>query len=118
MSFTQLLVRLAYRLQASERHGRLKGFFRKLLTDPRSHRRALFDIFMIVLVLASVMLLIYEVRHPLGPWADLFETFVVTVFISEYLLRMWLYSDSHKILIEHWERAELMGLPFNGGAAL
>ena len=118
MSFAQLLVRLAYRLQASERHGRLKGFFRKLLTDPRSHRRALFDIAMIVLVLASVMLLIYEVRHPLGPWADLFETFVVTVFISEYLLRMWLYSDSHKILIEHWERAELMGLPFNGGAAL
>jgi voltage-gated potassium channel len=118
MSLAQLLVRLAYRLQASERHGRLKGFFHKLLTDPRSHRRALFDICMIALVLASVMLLIYEVRRPLGAWSDLFEAFVVAVFVSEYLLRMWLYSDSHKILIDHWERAELTGLPFNTGTAL
>jgi len=118
MSIGQLLVRLAYRLQASDRHGRLKGFFRKLLTDPRSHRRALFDAFMLVLVLSSVMLLIYGVRHPLGPWAGLFEALMVRVFVSEYLLRMWLYNDSHTILIEHWERTELMGLPFNTGAAL
>jgi voltage-gated potassium channel len=60
------------------RYARLKGFFHKLLTDPRSRRRLLFDSFMIVLVLASVMLLIYEVRHPLGAWADTFEAFVVS----------------------------------------
>ncbi|OYY94008.1 MAG: potassium channel protein [Hydrogenophilales bacterium 28-61-23] len=118
MSLAQLLVRLAYRLQASSRYAQLKGFFHKLLTDPRSHRRKLFDSFMIALVLVSVMLLIYEVRHPLGPWADVFEVFVVTVFVSEYLLRMWLYNDSHKILIEHWEKAELMGLPFHPALAL
>ncbi len=118
MSLAQLLVRLAYRLQASERYGRLKGFFHKLLTDPRSQRRALFDIFMIVLVLASVMVLIYEVRHPLGPWSDVFESLVVGVFVTEYLLRLWLHDDSHTILIEHWERAELMGLPFSVGPAL
>jgi voltage-gated potassium channel len=118
MPLAQLLVRLAYRLQASERHRHLKGFCHRLLTDPRSHRRALYDIFMIVLVLVSVMLLIYEVHHPLRPWADLFEAFVVLVFVVEYLLRMWLYNDSHTILIEHWERAELMGLPFRAGTAL
>jgi voltage-gated potassium channel len=118
MSFAELLVRLAYQLQASERHARLKGFFHKLLLDPRSRRRALFDGFMILLVMSSVMLLIYEVRHPLGAWADVFEIFVVSVFITEYLLRMWLFNDSHKILIEQWERAELMGLPFHASAAL
>ncbi len=113
MPFAQLLVRLAYRQQASTRYARLKGFFHKLLTDPRSHRRMLFDSFMILLVLSSVTLLIYEVRHPLGFWADVFEVFVVTIFVAEYLLRMWLFNDSHKILIEHWEKAELMGLPFH-----
>lgn len=118
MSFPELLVRLAYQLQASEHHARLKGFFHKLLIDPRSRRRALFDGFMILLVMISVMLLIYEVRHPLGAWADVFEIVVVSVFIAEYLLRMWLFNDSHKILIEHWERAELMGLPFRPAAAL
>ena len=118
MPLAQLLVRLAYRLQASARYARIKGFFHTLLTDPRSRRRGWFDGGMIVLVLASVMLLIYEVRHPLGVWADAFEAFVVIVFVGEYLLRMWLFNDSHKILIEHWERAELIGLPFRPAAAL
>lgn len=118
MPLAQLLVRLAYRQQASARYARLKGFFHKLLTDPRSRRRVLFDSFMVVLVLASVMLLIYEVRRPLGPWADTFEAFVVTVFVAEYLLRMWLFNDSHKILIEHWAKAELMGLAFRPGQVL
>jgi len=79
MTLAQLLVRLAHRQQASAAYGRFKGFFHKLLTDPRSHRRLLFDSFMILLVLASVMLLIYEVRHPLGAWADVFEVVVVLV---------------------------------------
>ena len=118
MPIAQLLVNLAYRQQASSRYAGLKEFFRKFLTDPRSHRRVLFDGFMIVLVLVSVMVLIYEVRKPLGPWADVFEVFVVTVFVLEYLLRMWLYNDSHRIVIEHWERAELMGLPFSPGRAM
>jgi voltage-gated potassium channel len=118
MPFAQTLVRLAYRLQASARYAGAKGFFHKFLTDPHSYRRALFDSAMITLVLVSVMLLIYEVRHPLGPWADVFELGVVTVFIIEYLLRMWLYNDSHKVLIEHWEHAELTGLEFRSGAAV
>ena len=117
MSLAQLLVRLAYRIQASARYAQLKGFFHKLLTDPRSQRRKMFDSFMIVLVLVSVMLLIYEVRHPLGLWADVFEIIVVTVFFAEYLLRMWLFNDSHKIIIDHWEKAELMGLPFRPALA-
>lgn len=118
MPLAELMVRLAYRLQASERYARLKGFFQRLLIDPRSQRRVWFDGFMIMLVFSSVMLLIYEVRHPLGAWADMFEIFVVSVFISEYLLRMWLFNDSHKIVIEQWERAELMGHRFSMAAAI
>ena len=95
------LILFAFWLQASVRYAGLKGFFHQLLTDPRSHRRGLYHGAMVVLVLTSVFLLIYEVRHDLGPWADVFEAFVVTVFVTEYLLRMWLYNDSHQILIEH-----------------
>lgn len=118
MTFSETLIRAAYWLQASARYSGLKGFFQRLLTDPRSRRRVIFDGVMIVLVLSSVFLLIYEVRHELGPWADVFEIAVVTVFIIEYLLRMWLYSDSHQILIEHWERAELVGMRFRLAPAL
>jgi voltage-gated potassium channel len=118
MNFSDTLIRAAYWLQASVGYAGLKGFFRRLLVDPRSRRRAMFDGVMIVLVLTSVFLLIYEVRHDLGSWADGFEIFVVTVFVIEYLLRMWLHSDSHTILIEHWERAELVGEPFRPASAL
>jgi len=112
MALSDALIRSAYRLQASARYAGIKGFFRRLLTDPRSHQRAMLDGAMIVLVLISVFLLIYEVRHEMGFWADAFEAFVVTVFVVEYLLRLWLYNDSHAILIEHWERAEVTGGPF------
>jgi voltage-gated potassium channel len=118
MTFSETLIRVAYWLQASARYAGLKGFFHRLLVDPRSRRRAILDGVMIVLVLTSVFLLIYDVRHQPGPWADAFEIFVVTVFIIEYLLRMWLYSDSHRILIEHWERAELVGMRFRLASAL
>ena len=118
MPLSDTLIRSAYWLQASARHAGIKGFFHRLLTDPHSHRRAVFDGVMIVLVLTSVFLLIYDVRHDPGPWADVFEAFVVTVFIIEYLLRMWLYNDSHAILIEHWEHAELVGTRFRLAPAL
>jgi voltage-gated potassium channel len=112
VALSHTLIRSAYRLQTSARYAGIKGFFHRLLTDPRSHRRAVFDGAMIVLVLTSVFLLIYDVRHDPGPWAEAFEAFVVTVFVIEYLLRMWLNNDSHRILIEHWERAELVGVRF------
>ena len=118
MALSDALIRFAYRLQASSRYAGIKRFFRRLLTDPRSHQRAVFDGTMIVLVLTSVFLLIYDVRHELGFWADVFEAFVVAVFIVEYLLRMWLYSDSHAIVIEHWEHAELAGTRFRPAPAL
>lgn len=112
------LVRLAYGLSTSRRYSRTKSFFRRLLADPHSRLGAVFDSVMILVVMASVILLIYEDRHPLGLYGDAFETGVITIFIIEYLLRMWLFSDSHKILIEHYERAELIGEPFRPLSAL
>jgi voltage-gated potassium channel len=118
MTLSDSLIRLAYWAQASAHYTGFKGFFHRLLTDPRSHRRVVYDSIMVVLVLTSVFLLIYEVRHPLGWWADVFEAGVVSVFVTEYLLRMWLYNDSHQILIDHWEHAELVGVRFRPLAAL
>jgi voltage-gated potassium channel len=112
------LIRVAYALSMSRRYRRIKAFFHRILSDPHSRLRALFDSIMIVLVLASVILLIYEDRHPLGAYGDHFESGVITVFIIEYLLRMWLFSDNHRILIEHYERAELVGEPFRPLPAL
>lgn len=112
------LIRLAYRAQASPRYLGIKVLLRRLMEDPRSRWRAAFDTAMIALVLGSVILLIYETRHDLGDFALYFERFVLGVLIAEYLARMWLYSDSHRIIIEQYERADLAGIPFRLGPAL
>jgi voltage-gated potassium channel len=71
-----------------------------------------FDLFMICLVMFSVFLLIYEISNTFEPAALQFEVAVVSIFIIEYLLRFWLYSDIHKIIIEQYERARYLNIPF------
>ncbi len=112
MNPAEQVIRFAYWLDASAPYARFKRFFFDLLLEPRSRRRAWFDIGMIGIVLASVYLLVYQVHHELGAYAEMFETFVLFVLASEYLLRMWLHCACRRILIEHYEHAELVGMRF------
>ena len=108
MSLSHSIVKLAFQLERSERYHKVKGFFYNLLENPQSSIRPYFDSFMILLVLASVFVLIIEVRSDLGVLADLFEWFVVTLFVIEYLLRFWLYNDVHQIILDRHEEAEFL----------
>lgn len=112
------IVRLCYFLDDSPRYRQVKHFFYRLLSDPRSSMRTYFDAAMIVLVIVSVSLLIYQIKQDLGWFGDAFEIFVVTVFIIEYLLRAWVYNDSRAIIIEQFERAEFMHADFRIGPPL
>ena len=42
----------------------------------------------------------------------MFEDFAVFVFIIEYLLRLWIHDSPRKIIIEHYERASFLDIPF------
>ncbi|MEW5770916.1 MAG: NAD-binding protein [Pseudomonadota bacterium] len=112
MSLGSQAIRLAYWLDALPQYAAFKALVYDWLVNPRSRRRVWFDSAMIVLILGSVFLLIYEAHHELGDYAGLFERFVMLALIGEYLARMWLYSASRKILIEHYEHAELIGMRF------
>ncbi len=69
---------------------------------------------MIFLILTSVTILVYEVRHPVPKWMDFYDIYVVTVlFLIEYLLRLWVYSDIHKYMIEEYEQALFLHRPFS-----
>ncbi len=116
--FAATVVKACYALRASVRYRRIKDFFRAVLEDPKSPMRRAFDLSMVVLVLFSVGLLVYEVRNDLGAFGTSFEAFIVTLFVLEYLLRLWIYSDAHEILLEHYERADFLGIPFRFGPPL
>jgi voltage-gated potassium channel len=118
MAFTQRVVKISYDMAASARYVQTKRRLYDLLENPKAPIRPYFDIFMIVLVLSSVWLLIYEVKHDLGLFSDLFEKVAVTIFIIEYLLRFWIFNDSHKVVIQVYERAEFVNEPFRVWPAL
>ena len=111
--FARTLVYFSYLLKTSARYKQIKHFFYNLLENPQSRIKSYFDIFMICLVMLSVFFLVYNVEHTVNDALEIFEQCVVVVFISEYLLRAWLYSDSHLIIIEEYEKAEYLNLKFS-----
>lgn len=90
-----------------------------LLEYPHSRLKFYFDIFMVFLVVISVLSLLYEVKHPdesaVLDWIIQISLFI---FIFEYLMRFWIYSDSHKIIIEQYEYALANNLKFSLAKAL
>ncbi len=105
-----MLVKFAYFLEASPRYKAVKGFFYNLLENDEYPYKKYFDFFMIFVILSSVTLLVMDVKHHVPQWLDDFDLyFVTTVFVTEYLLRMWVYSDVHKIIIEEYEETLFFG---------
>ena len=100
------LVKFAYFLESSEKYQSVKRFFYNLLENDDYPYKKYFDFFMIFVILSSVTLLVMDVKHHVPQWLDDLDLyFVTTVFIIEYLLRMWVYSDIHKIIIDEYEEA-------------
>ncbi|MCU7860068.1 MAG: hypothetical protein KZQ86_09610 [Candidatus Thiodiazotropha sp. (ex Lucinoma kastoroae)] len=61
MSFFHQVIKQCYAIQGSTRYTGLKRAVFNLLENPRAPIRPYFDIFMILLVLTTVWMLIYEV---------------------------------------------------------
>lgn len=61
---------------------------------------------MIFVILSSVTILVVDVKSKVPQWLNEYDLyFVTTVFIVEYLLRMWIHDDIHRIIIEHYEES-------------
>lgn len=108
---TRALVYFAYHLKTWPRYQRCKQFFRNLLENPNSRLKSYFDVLMIALVITSVFLLISEADGKVGA-VEWYEHAIVSLFIIEYLLRLWIYNDNHRIIIEHYEKAQYLGIRF------
>jgi voltage-gated potassium channel len=101
-----LLVSIAYFFESSRKYQSVKGFFRNLLENDQYPYKKYFDLFMITIILTSVTILVIDVRNHIPVWLDEFDLYFITfVFVVEYLLRLWVYSDVHKMLIEEYEES-------------
>ncbi len=108
----KLIIYIAYHLKSSERYNRSKVFFYNLLENPGSRIKRHFDLFMIGLIVLSIIFLLYHIEHEASAMGGYFEQIILLIFIGEYLLRGWIYSDPYKIIINEYEKALYLNLNF------
>ena len=108
------VIKTAYFIKGCSRYQNVKNFFYNLLENDQYRYKKYFDIFMILIILSSVTILVIDVREHIPQWLDDYDLYFVTaVFVIEYLLRMWVYSDVHKIIIEEYEEARFLDKPLS-----
>ncbi|MDD4913759.1 MAG: NAD-binding protein [Methylococcales bacterium] len=110
---SKLIVYAAYYLKSSDAYNKSKKAVFDLLENQRSPWKSYFDMFMIGLIVLSIVFLIYDVQHDTGAVGDYFEHTVLVVFVCEYLLRLWIYSDTHIIILQEHERAQYLNIRFS-----
>jgi voltage-gated potassium channel len=113
-----LIVDWALRLQRSRRYKTFKDHVRDLLHNGENRYKKYLDMTIIFLIVSSVFILIYEVKHPVPHWLDTYDIYVVSaVFLIEYLLRLWVSSDWSAELVAEYEEATFVGRDFRVGRA-
>ena len=102
---SKLITKLAFFLHGSKLYNRFKTIATNFLLNPDYNYKKYFDIFMILLIVSSVAILVYEVKNPVPDWVDFFDIYVVTsIFTMEYLARVWVHNSwSKQVVKEHGE---------------
>jgi len=101
----RLLIKFAFFLHGSKFYNFIKTTATNFLLNSDYNYKKYFDIFMILLIVSSVAILVYEVKNPVPAWVDFFDIYVVTtIFTMEYLARVWVHNSwSKEIVKEHGE---------------
>ena len=117
--FARFMVKSAYVLNGSASYKAVKKFFYNLMENNSYRYKKYFDIVMVVLILSSVIILIREVKYESHDFLQFFNDYVISIiFLIEYLLRMWVYNDNSKIIIDRYEHDEFLQREFNPFKAL
>ncbi len=108
------IVSFAYLLESAPRYQRVKRFFNDLLNNDDYPYKKYFDLFMIFVIISSVSILVIDVHEHVSYWLDFYDLYIVTtIFVVEYLLRLWVHSDIHKVIIAHYEESQFFEKPFS-----
>ncbi|MEA1956027.1 MAG: ion transporter [Campylobacterota bacterium] len=109
----RLITDTAYHIHTSPRYASIKRFFFNFLENPNSKNKNIFDSFMIMLILISVFILVKDVKSEVNSSLLFFNNVVIsTIFLIEYLLRLWISSSVCKIIIEQNEHDTMLSREF------
>jgi len=101
----RVFIKFAFFLHGSKVYNTIKESATNFLLNSDYNYKKYFDVFMILLIVSSVAILVYEVKNPVPLWVDFFDIYVVTtIFTMEYLARVWVHNSwSKEIVKEHGE---------------
>jgi voltage-gated potassium channel len=115
----QLLLSIARYLHTSKRYRKNKDFVRDVLNNPNNPYKKYVDLTIIFLIVTSVFILIYEVKHPVPKWVDNYDIYFVSfVFSIEYFLRLWVYNDLSELVIAEYHDSQFLQRVFEPWSAL
>lgn len=110
---------MAISLNHSSAYIDAKKFVKELLNDENNPYKKYLDTFIIFLIISSVFILIYEVKHHVPQWMNDYDIyFVSSVFLVEYILRLWVVNDTRRYIIEEYKEADYLNIEFNAWFAL
>jgi len=113
------LVDTAYQISTSKKYAKNKTFFYNLLENSDFKYKKYFDLVMIALIFASVIILIREVKSHVNDYLLFFNNYVISiVFLIEYILRLWVNSSVTNIIIQKSEHDAMLGDEFQLFSAL
>lgn len=109
---TNTIVKLSYTIESSKSYHRFRTFLVNTLVNNTKYKK-IFDLLMVFLVISTVGILIYEVKHSVPPFMDNYEYFAVTIFILEWIGRLIVSFESHKQVIKDFEESQFLNVPYN-----
>jgi voltage-gated potassium channel len=113
MGINEIVLSAARKLHASSTYHKVKHFIRDLFTNEKNPYKKYFDLTIIFLIFTSIFILVFEVKHPVPPWMDFYDIWIVSVIFGlEYLLRLWVHNDLSEMVIESYHDAQFLGKPF------
>ncbi|MDP1785543.1 MAG: ion transporter [Sulfuricurvum sp.] len=100
----QWVVTFAFFLHSCANYRNAKNFTYNILENNHFPYKKYFDYSMIALIILSVYILIRQVKYEMSLTWLFFNNYVISaIFLIEYLLRMWVYSDNAKVIIDQYE---------------
>ncbi len=105
-----LIVRFFLFLAHSQKYTSLKAKVRDTLRNPKNKIKQYIDYFLIFLIISSVAIFMYEVKHPtIGPILDFYAIYITSFFfLIEYLINLWLFNDIHLDVLAEYNRATFL----------
>jgi len=110
----RVILNFAFALNNSKYYKLIKKFFYNILWNAEYKYKKYFDIFMVILIVLSIIILVYEVEYIIPDWIQYFDIYIVTIiFLIEYILRLWVYNDWHTMVIKEYKESIYLNKSFN-----